>query len=44
MASYLPLKLLVISLVGMAAGEDDSPGEAAGFDPGHEQLTKLFGL
>lgn len=42
--AYLPLQLLVISLVGVAAGEDDSSGEAAGFDPGHEQLTKLFGL
>jgi len=40
----LPLQLLVVPLVGLAAGEDHRPGEAAGLDPRHELLTELFGL
>lgn len=40
----LPLQLLVVPLVGVAAGQDHGPGEPAGFDPRHEQLTELFGF
>ncbi len=40
----VPLQLLVVPLVGVAAGQDYSPGEPAGFDPRHEQLTELFGF
>lgn len=36
----VPLQLLVVPLVGVAAGQDHGPGEAAGFDPGHEQLSE----
>lgn len=38
----LPLQLLVVPQVGMTAGQNYRPGEATGFDPGHELLTKLF--
>lgn len=40
----LPFHLAVIPLVGVAAGQNYSPGEPAGFDPRHDQLTKLFGF
>lgn len=41
---YVPLQLLVVPLVGLTAGQNHSPGETAGFDPRHDQLTKLFGF
>lgn len=41
---YAPLQLLVVPLVGVTAGQHHSSGEAAGFDPRHNQLTKLFGF
>lgn len=40
--AYAPLQLLVIPPVGVTAGQHHSPGEPAGFDPRHNQLTKLF--
>lgn len=40
----VPLQLLVIPLVGMAAGQNHSPGESTGFDPGNKQLSEPFGF
>lgn len=40
----VPLQLLVVSLVGVAAGQDHGSGEAAGFDPGHELLSEPLGF
>lgn len=42
----VPLYLLVISLISMAAGQNDSPGESTLFNPRHQQLPELlsFGL
>lgn len=40
----VPLQLLVVPLVGVAAGQNHGPGEPAGFDPRHKQLTELFGF
>lgn len=40
----LPLKLLVVSLVGMAAGQNHRSGETARFDPRYQLLTKPFRL
>lgn len=40
----VPLQLLVVPLVGVAAGQDRGPGEAAGFDPGKEQLSEALGF
>lgn len=38
----LLLQLLVVPLVGVAAGQDYGPREAAGFDPRHEKLSELL--
>lgn len=42
--TLLPLQLLVVSLVCVAAGQKHSSGESTGLDPRHNQLTKLFGF
>lgn len=42
--SSVPLQLLVVPLVGVAAGQNHSPGESAGFDPGNKQLSEPFGF
>lgn len=40
----VPPQLLVVPLVGVAAGQNHSPGESAGFDPGNKQLPEPFGF
>lgn len=40
----LPSQLLVVPLVGVAARQDQCPGEAAGLDPRQQQLTEPSGF